>query len=123
MPPLLGIAIVDRSVLGHNLLHLVLKPKGFSCYDAQNIDQLKILVQKKLPIRAALINSNTFKDRLDHYFEWFQEYPAFKTLPKIFLCRDEGEARRARLLHLPAATVLDCPFHPDELYEVLQSWR
>ena len=123
MASLPGIAIVDRSVLGHNLLHLVLKPKGFSCYDVQTIDQLKILVQKKIPVQVALINSNTFQDRLDHYFEWFQEDAALNTLPKIFLCRDAGEARRARLLKLHAAQVLDCPFHPDELYEALQSWR
>ena len=115
-----GIAIIDRSVLGHNLLQSVLKPKGFSCYSLQTIEQLKDFAHKKVALHAVLINANVLENSVGDSLEFFSNSEILKSLPKIFLCRQEDQANRTRLLQVPAATVLDCPFHPDSLYEVLQ---
>lgn len=118
-----GIVIVDRSVLSQNLFRLVLKPKGFSCYPAQTLEELKRLLKKKLEVRGVLISSNIFGDPIDRDLELLHSDPVLKSLRKLFLCKLGDPQCNTQLSVLEKSHVLQRPFHPTELYKEIDLWE
>ena len=108
-----AIAIVDRSVLSHNLFRLVLKPKGFSCYCVETLEQLKKLLSKKTTVKGIFVN-------VESEASWWRQEGAFVSIPKIFFCNEEKQ--KEMFSKIPSSCVLLKPFHPSEVTLVVEQW-
>lgn len=120
MKNLRRIAIVDRSVLAHNVYQLLLKPLGYSLFSFNNFKSLRNSLTSKSGLKVLLINSNVFGKNFESCFDWLKKEGAVKDLEKIFLCEADEKKMAGELKNLPRSRVVLKPFHPRQLEETLE---
>jgi len=114
------IAVVDRSVLAHNVYRLLLRPLGYSLFPFNSIQSLKNTLTSKSGLHALLVNSNVFGKNFEGGFDWLKKEGTVKNLEKIFLCQAGENKMAGALKNLPKSRVVLKPFHPSQLKEVLE---
>lgn len=118
-----GVIVVDKSLLSHNVMRMLLKEQGFSCYAYHSLEEVKEVLSKQQNVSGIIINSNTFANKLDDYLSWLKEDDNLKDLKKVFLCKTGEKSQKIRLSRVSNATVLSRPFHPTELNEALKDGK
>lgn len=109
------IAIVDRSVLAHNVYETLLKPEGFSLFPYQTLKEMKEHLHFDWGIHLLLISSNTFGRYFERHYAWLESEKGPRGAHKIFLC-ESGEQKWAQeLKKLPRSEILWKPFYPPDL--------
>ncbi|MDP2600444.1 MAG: hypothetical protein Q8P84_06930 [Deltaproteobacteria bacterium] len=114
------IAIVDRSVLAHNVYQLLLKPLGYSLLPFNDIKSLKSVLTPRSGLKVLLINSNVFGKNFESGLEWLKKEGVLKNLEKLFLCQAGEKKIAGELRKLPRSRVVLKPFHPRQLEEALK---
>lgn len=119
IPP--RIAIVDRSLLAHNVYKMLLKPFGFTLFFYKTLKNLKENMDAKWGCPVFLINSNTFGNHFENHLEWLKKEPALQTANKIFLCEPRQKEMQTHLKVLSKSHFLSRPFYPELLEETIRS--
>lgn len=114
------IAIVDRSLLAHNVYQILLQPLGYSLFPFKNLKEFKEKVNWRWRLGLFLISSNAFGGSFKSYCEWFQKEKNCQPIPKVFLCEAEEKNVSAQLKKMSKSRILFKPFYPEELTQMVR---
>lgn len=114
------IAIVDRSLLAHNVYQILLRPLGYSLFPFKNLKEFKEKINWRWRLGLFLISSNAFGGSFKNYCEWFQKEKNLQFVPKVFLCEGEEKNLSAQLKKMSKSQILLRPFYPEELTNMVK---
>lgn len=113
-----SIAILDRSELGRNMYGLLLKPLHHQLIIQKGLNELAAIIKSRSP-SLLILNTNVIRSKTSDICMMLSAKP-YDEIPKIFIHKNTIPADDiAMFSQLFATTMIERPFHPDELYEAV----
>ncbi len=114
------IVIVDRSQLAGNMYRLLLAPLDPLLAVYRRFEEARHRLSSRERTDLLLISSTALGKKMTEVCDALEYEAPLAMMRKIFLIpEEEGDVVRGRVLTLPNTSLMERPFHPDEMLTMI----